>query len=229
MSCAAQAPQAASSNRADRPTDRLQARYGSRLGRWGGVVEALWAPPASAAQQHRRRVPVVLFAALAVVLALTLLAAAEWYQRNREMAALLDATEASEAAMLDFQTDSKRLAELAPRTSTDQFQDPAAVRAQVQAAAGDAAAQVITTGDDVRDLFILPWHRSLTKAQERYLAHSDAWQDYLEGVAGNFDVLLERHPQISGTFLSAGKAYRDAVPPLPLHDAPARVEDIFDE
>lgn len=152
----------------------------------------------------------------------------DWYQRNREIGHLLDATESSESAMNVFIAEEARIVASAPVYSgTHTIIDAAGARTEIQAAAGAAAAHVITTGDDVRDVSIWPWHGSLRKAQERYLAHSTAWQRDLIAGSGDYDALARGNPAINGTFLSASKAYLEAIPPFALHNARGRVHDIF--
>lgn len=165
------------------------------------------------------RVAVVLIVLLIVGLG------ADWYQQNREMDHLLDATVSSETAMKAFIAEEKRIITSPPVVVDGKVTGVA----EMQAAAADGAAQILTTGDDVRDVVILPWHHALRKAQQRYLAHSKAWQVYLVAAARDFHTMGGGQPEISGTFLSAAKAYRAALPPFARHDARKRVDGIFDE
>jgi hypothetical protein len=165
-----------------------------------------------------------------VFVVLVVSVAANWYQQNREMDHLLGATESSEAAEKASIAEEKRIVTTAPvYAGTTTLRDPNAVRADIQAAAGDAAAHVLTTGDDVRDVSIWPWHRALKRARERYLANSQAWQRHLSVAAHNATELNNPVPEIEGTWLSAGKAYRDALPPFPMYHARSRVDHIFDD
>lgn len=166
---------------------------------------------------------------LLVAMLLALATAGDWYLRNREMGELLEAVEASEKVMVSAQDDIETTGREAMSQSSSPLtqQQISDVRAALSDAASHGASQVLSEGDAVRGVSVMPWHRSLVDARSRYVAHSSAWQDYLEGAARDPAEIWIEHPKIDGTFLSARRAFRRAIPPLALHDATARVDAIF--
>jgi hypothetical protein len=173
-----------------------------------------------------RRKRLVLMALLTVALIGAGLVA-DWYSRNRELDRLLAAVEKSETVMVSARDGFRSAARPysgQPFLSNEQRSQ---LREQVTSVASDGAAQVIATGDSIRDIQVLPWHRSINKARDRYLAHSNAWRDYLTDVARDPAQVGQANPEISGTFVSAKRAFEEAVPLRPLHDLEARADRIF--
>lgn len=191
---------------------------------------------ARAANRGRRADPMILVArsrrpklrlALVVVVVVLVVVAADWFQRNREMGALLRATEASESAMVAYKDGQAAVVSGAQLDALGRLVDVDAVRTAIATAASQGAASVLTTGDDVADVRVVPWHFSIVRARTRYLAHSLAWETYLQHVSDYPSDLDKSTSPIQGTFDSAAKAYRVATPPFALYDARARVAAIY--
>ncbi len=184
---------------------------------------------ASAGSGRPRRRPSRLLIILgAAALLVVLLVVADWYERNRELGNLLDAVETSESAMNGaIRSFTGADSSLGSPPYTQEAVDD--WEAKVLAASSKGAAAVLTTGDAIRDVRILPWHSSLKTAKARYLAHNKTWQVHLTAVANDPAELFTPHPEIGGTFTSAEAAFRKAVPMLALNDAEARIDEIFAE
>lgn len=134
--------------------------------------------------------------------------------RAAEMDTLLTRVEASELEMTVVQEEIQRISgeyeELPSPTDEDRAQlvkDLATTAAVGQEAIAEA-------GDAVAALDIAPWHPALVRAQEDYLAHNAAWQDYLG--RSRVDPLELTRPQelVDSTFLESEVSMRAAVPPL---------------
>ena len=184
----------------------------------------------SATDRPRGWVPVLVGLASFLVALLALgLVALDWTWRNMEMNALVTAVEASEAAMGRTQDD---LAAAASRL--DAFGSP--TEAQKQRVIDDLIAgaergemRIGAAGDVVGQVQILPWHRSIVAAREIYIAHNQAWQDYMAEIAADPRVYGTDQPLIDDTFLAADPIMRAAVPEPPLFDLAQRVDRIFVE
>lgn len=170
----------------------------------------------------------------AVLIVLSVLAAAcfwltaDWLARNWEMDNLLNAVAKSEYNLKGFNNATSRLITdfneahtNAPASQAD-YQD---LLASVQQEATSDAAQELDLRDQVRAVFVLPWHRSVARAKQSYLNHSGAWLKYLN--AASKDGSARFGPEISGTWLIAIRDFHDAVPVAPILSNGKRVDSIF--
>lgn len=147
---------------------------------------------------------------LGLVVLGTVLGAGDWYMRMQEMDRLLDAVERSERAMEASQDGFRAILEEAPERPTNAQRRQ--VREGYAEVAAGAAADVIDTQDRVASVSILPWHRKLSAAQNRYLDHSESWADYYKDLARDVDEFRGQRPEITATFRIAVRALRNAVP-----------------
>lgn len=147
---------------------------------------------------------------------------------------LLDAVEASEKAMVDAQdelhdafAESANAQPLLAPESEKQAAIAEALNHLAEVASG-ASAAVQVTGAEVEDVTVVPWHGGIKDAREAYLAHSEAWVDYLDAASkGAYDTSLST--AISATFDIAHKRFEDTLPVWARYDASGRVEDIWDD
>ena len=143
---------------------------------------------------------------------MTGLVLADWWQAKSEMGHLLDAVDASEKAIV---TGQGKVA-----WAIDNAFDEVATRC------GTAAADVQDTGAQVSEASILPWHRSLGKAQDAYSKHNEAWQNMFSACADRRLSVGSTGAQIDATFRVAHRAFVKALPIADRRDR-SRVEAIF--
>jgi len=153
---------------------------------------------------------------------------ADWWQANREMDHLLDAVFASELALGTGAAN-------VTRSINTGFSDAYQSQSQRQAAFGEvatkcgvAAADAQDAGAQASEVFLLPWHRSLGKAQDAYLAHNAAWEHKFSACADDAQRYGDgsTSAQISATFRTAHRAFTNALPPGDESDR-SRIEAIF--
>jgi hypothetical protein len=149
--------------------------------------------------------------------------------RAAEMDVLLSEVEASELEMTVVQTEVQRISEefgqLPAPTDADRDQlvkDLAATAATGQQAIGEA-------GDAVGQLEFLPWHAALQRAQEDYLAHNLAWQEYLGRATEDPLELTAPQDLVDSTFADSEVSMREAVPPVFGRALADRVDVIYAE
>lgn len=135
--------------------------------------------PEAAAKRRRNIIIIVVVAGLLVMIF------ADWFMRNREMDRLMDAVEVSEKTMVSGNESVLDQARVGS-TRLGQFplnEDRERERRRLAEAAGDAASSVLDSGAAVDEVFVLPWHFAIKRAQARYGDHSEAWSDNFEGAA----------------------------------------------
>ena len=180
------------------------------------------------AKRHRVWIPVVIgLLAFFVVLIGAGLVAADWAERNLEMRALVTKIEASEAAMTEVQDAISAMAvHFDPNTPLTDA-ERAAVDEELKAIAAKGVEGVSDGGDLVAAVRILPWHRDIIAARTAYLAHNQAWQDYLSAASKDPGELAKPQDKVNSTFEAAEKPIRDAVPTPPLFELRQRIDVIF--
>lgn len=149
--------------------------------------------------------------------------------RNAEMEQLLTRVEASEAQMVEVQDEIGVITE-----DYESLADPDdADRAELVGRLADAAAYgqeaIAEAGAVVASDTFLPWHTSILRAQQDYLAHNQAWQDYLEAAAVDPGELTLPQDDIDSTFVEAEESMRAALPPFASDELRQRLELIFAE
>lgn len=151
----------------------------------------------------------------------------DWMARNVEMRALVTRIEASESAMGDFQSSVQAI------VTKYQGQGPLTADAQTSlnnelaAAAAKGREEIAKAGDGVAAVRWLAWHRDVAAAQDAYLAHNRAWQDYLGRAVADPTEFGRQQDTINETFAAAEKPLRAAVPVPALFSLKQRVDAIF--
>jgi hypothetical protein len=191
----------------------------------GGVVTG---PEAATVRRPRRWLPVIAGAlTFLIVLVLAGLAVGDAFARNVEMRSLVARVEASEAAMGALQNNVGEIfAEYEGRTPLSD-EDQAALDEQLKAAAVAGRDAIGKAGRDVEAMRWLAWHREIGAAQDAYLAHNRAWQDYLDRAAQDPAEFVSPQDDVNSTFEAAERYFRTALPPLALFDLRDRVDAIF--
>ena len=101
----------------------------------------------------------------------------------------------------------------------------------VENLAREHAPSVINEADDVGGVFILPWHRSISRASSSYADYCGYRPDHLRAIAADGAELYNEavRVDIAATFLIAEDHVRSALPTFDFYDFDRRVEDMFDE
>lgn len=192
----------------------------------GGVT----APPPSAATPRPPRRwlgPVLGLATFLVVLVGFGALVGDAAARNAEMRSLVTAIERSEAAMGETQENVggiiQAYAGRTPLSEADQDELDAAL----QAAAAQGRDAIAAAGAEVAEVSWLLWHRDVAAAQESYLAHNRAWQDYLARAAEDPSEFARPQDDVNTTFADAEVEVRAAIPLIALFDLRDRIDVIF--
>lgn len=174
--------------------------------------------------------------ALVVVAALVLVVVADWYQQNREMDHLLGAVQQSENAMKRFERDLSRDAApyagqctSAPSSQLSCQQVWQSLGPALSKTAGPDVVTIQTTGAEVRNVGILPWHRALRSARDAYAEHNAAWMHLVDRVASNPAAIYDKAQtaNIDATFVTARRRFQEAAPPLALFHVRQRIGRIW--
>jgi len=186
--------------------------------------------PVAPVQGHpsRRWLPYVA-GAIAFVVVLVGLGAVvgDWGARNVEMRALITKIEASEDAMGTLQENVQGIFAEYEGAGSLSDEDRAAIDEELRAAAAAGRDAVAVAGDGVAGVRWLAWHRDVRDAQEAYLAHNRAWQDYLSRAAEDPAEFARPQSEVNETFMAAEDPIRSALPVPVLFDLVERVDVIF--
>lgn len=147
--------------------------------------------------------------------------------RNIEMRNLVTKIEASEAVMGELQQGVQDIAASYQDQLPLDDQQQAALDGALTSLAADSGAKLAEAADGVGGVRWLIWHQDIGRAQEAYLAHNQAWQDYLARAAKDPAEFGREQPLVDSTFADAEPAIRAAVPILPLFGLLGRVNEIF--
>ncbi len=150
-------------------------------------------------------------------------AVADWAARNIEMTRLLTAIEASENQMKIAQD------EIASEIPDDPDESDLKRNQDLKATAAAGRDEVATAGAEVASLTFLPWHDELITAQGTYLAHNQAWVDYLADGAADPATMFDDQDNIEPTWIRAETEVRQAVPVFAWPTMSARVNTIFSD
>ena len=191
----------------------------------GGVVPE---PQARAARRPRRWLPVIAGVVTFLLVLVTVgVVVGDAFARNIEMRSLVSRIEASETAMGDLQDDVQAIfAEYEGRTPLSD-EDQSALDERLKAAAASGRDAIAAAGQDVEAMRWLAWHREIGAAQDAYLAHNRAWQDYLGRATQDPAEFVRPQDDVNSTFEAAERYFRTALPPIPLFDLADRVDAIF--
>lgn len=166
--------------------------------------------------------------ALALVLLTTanLAVGGELVARSLEANDLVSAVEQSETAMKTTQADFE---DAISAYDTDNLTD--AEREQLLTDLSEVAARgeeaIAAAGAGVADVPILPWHTQLLDAQQAYLAHNEAWVDYMAAAAEDPAEWFRPQPAVNDTFAEAKLPLVEAVPLFDFLQTLPRIELIY--
>ena len=189
--------------------------------------ESVPVPPISNRPRRARRFRQLTMRTAVVLAIITAITCADWWLRNREMDHLVTAVERSERVTLAAAEGFARELRAVDASSSLTSAQAESLRRSLTQHAANSAAQVLTTGDQVRDVTVLPWHRSIQTAKRRYLAHSDTWRTFLTAASRDVAEVSKPRPEIQGTYRSAQIAFSDAVPIWPMNNLGERVSRAF--
>lgn len=159
--------------------------------------------------------------ALGLVLVVVVVAADRLIARA-EMDTLLTNVKVSEAAMNDFQNWERN-----PQLPSVAQSDLAALTAAITSHCQQAAVAVrVAQGPIAASSF---WHPSIGRAQAAYVAHSQAWADYLSACSSSAEAFIDKKysVEISSTFQLAKPIFERAVPWPAADRQTAMVDAIF--
>jgi hypothetical protein len=150
-------------------------------------------------------------AALVLITAANLAVAAELGIRSAEADNLVTTVEQSEAAMKATQVEfDEVLASYDTENLTDEEREQ--LRAELSDVAERGGAAIAAAGAGVAEVEFMPWHSQVQAAQEAYLAHNQAWVDYMAAAAEDPAEWFRPQPAVNDTFADAKLPLVEAVP-----------------
>ena len=165
-------------------------------------------------------------AALVILTAANLAVGAELALRSVEADNLVRAVEQSEAAMKTTQADfDDVLSAYDTQDLTDAEREALLGELADVAARGEAA--IADAGEGVAEVQIMPWHSALLDARVAYLAHNQAWVDYMAAAAEDPAEWFRPQPAVNETFADAKQPLVDAVPLFDPFGTLQRIEVIY--
>ena len=165
-------------------------------------------------------------AALVVITAANLFVAAELALRSAESFTLVTAVEQSEAAMKATQVEfDEVLASYDTENLTDEEREQ--LRAELSDVAERGGAAIAAAGAGVAEVEFMPWHSQVQAAQEAYLAHNQAWVDYMAAAAEDPAEWFRPQPAVNDTFAEAKDPLVAAVPLFDPLSTLERIELIY--
>lgn len=164
--------------------------------------------------------------ALAVFAVANAVVIGELALRSLEADSLVAAVERSETAMKTAQAD---FDDVLSAYDTDNLTDEQReqLRAELADVAARAEAAIAFAGAEIADVAILPWHTQLTAAREAYLAHNQAWVDYMAAAAQDPAEWFRPQPAVNDTFAEAKLPLVEAVPLFDPFNTLQRIELIY--
>ena len=186
-------------------------------GQYPGSVET----PQPAASGSPLWAQLVFWLSVGLIALASLALMADWTARNIEMVRMLNAIEASENQMKVAQD------AILSQVPDDPRDADIADDKQLKAAAAAGRDEVAAAGEAARGLSFLPWHSELIAAQGAYLAHNQAWVDYLAAGAADPRTMFDNQDDIEPTWREAEVLVEAAVPLLPWPRINYRVNEIF--
>ena len=191
----------------------------------GGVVSE---PQAATPRRPRKWLPVIAGVVTFLLVLVTVgTLVGDAFARSVEMRSLVARVEASESAMGALQDDVREIFAEYEGSEALSDEDRAALDERLKAAAVKGRDAIAAAGQDVEALRWLAWHREIGAAQDAYLAHNRAWQDYLDRAAQDPAEFGRPQDDVNTTFEGAEGDFRSALPSLDLFDLADRVDAIF--
>lgn len=165
-------------------------------------------------------------AALVLLTAANLVVAGELAVRTVEADNLVTAVEQSESAMKATQDEfAAVIAEYDTANLTDEEREQ--LRAELSDVAERGGTAIADAGGFVAGIQILPWHTQVLDAQEAYLAHNQAWVDYMAAAAEDPAEWFRPQPEVNDTFAQAKDPLVEAVPLFDPLGTLSRIELIY--
>jgi len=151
----------------------------------------------------------------------------DWVSRNLEMRQLVTQIEVSEQAMATTQVDVADAIQAFQAQTSPTDADRTTLDTALKAAATKGLAGVTNGGDLVTSVKVVPWHKDIKAAQDAYLAHNHAWQDYLGRASKDAAEFTKTQEVVNTTFAKAEQPMRAAVPRPDLFKLGLRVNVIY--
>ena len=171
--------------------------------------------------------PVIALVIFLVIVGVGGLVVTDWALRNAEMNALVSKVEVSEDAMGTLQGTLGATFDSFAGQGQLSAAERAKLNAQIQQVAQEGHDAIQAAGTGVESVSVLPWHTSIARAKDAYVAHNHAWQDYLAKAAQDPTEVTRPQNQINDTFSAAEKPMKAAVPVPWLYQLKNRVDLIF--
>ena len=162
-----------------------------------------------------------------VVLASVGLVAGDWFLRNAEMRGLVAAIENSESAMAQTQDSVSAVFDTYGGLDNPVPADREKLVTELADIAGYAQLSIANAGEQVAAVPVMPWHTSILTAQEAYVTHNLAWQQYMEAAAKDPIEFTSPQADVNDTFMAVEPALTEAIPQPALFDLVNRVAQIF--
>jgi hypothetical protein len=185
--------------------------------------------PVTTGPRRRRRWPPVVAGVVTFVLVVIGggLVVVDWVDRSLEMRQLVTMIDLSEKAMGDTQADITAAIDDFRSKPTPTPEDQAALETALKAAAAKGLEGVTHGGNMVASVRVLPWHSAIAAAQQAYLAHNRAWQEYLAKAAKDAAELGKKQDAVNATFEAAEQPMRAAIPRPDAFGLAERVDVIY--
>ena len=165
-------------------------------------------------------------AALVLLTAANMVVGGELALRSVEADNLVRAVEQSETAMKTTQVDfDEVLSTYDTENLTDEEREQ--LRAELADVAARGEAAIALAGEGVAAVQIMPWHVQLLDARTAYLAHNQAWVDYMAAAAEDPGEWFRPQPAVNETFADAKLPLVEAVPLFDPLGALSRIEVIY--
>ncbi len=165
-------------------------------------------------------------AALVLLTAANMVVGGELALRSVEADNLVRAVEQSETAMKTTQADfDEVLSTYDTENLTDEEREQ--LRAELADVAARGEAAIALAGEGVAAVQIMPWHVQLLDARTAYLAHNQAWVDYMAAAAEDPGEWFRPQPAVNETFADAKLPLVEAVPLFDPLGALSRIEVIY--
>ena len=163
---------------------------------------------------------------LVLIALANLVVVGELATRSVEADNLVRAVEQSEAAMKTTQADfDDVLAAYDTENLTDEEREQLSAELSDVAERGGVA--IADAGGFVAGVLIMPWHTQLLDAQQAYLAHNQAWVDYMAAAAEDPAEWFRPQPAVNDTFAEAKLPLVEAVPLFDVLQTLPRIELIY--
>ncbi len=181
--------------------------------------------------QRKRRGWLIVAAATGTLLLFLGVVLVDQIVRVRELATLTTKIETSETTMENFISQVKKVyGDIDPSSKGMSELDLETYR--IADVAGRSLTELSVERAEIEGVSILPWHSGISELQDKYLAHSSAWENLLaaEASASQWQDLIDaesRGVNIGPTFAVAKAAFPAAIPALFGDPLRMRLTEIF--